>query len=330
MPRSPTPKWPGPVGWMRVEQVRHSPQPFHKGLQEVRNPFPLRRLDDGDSADGEQPDHGAHLQPRRMTVGKPKDVVVEPILLVPHAVRARPVHRAADPKELLGELRRQVLVGRIARRQLHADLEHVLTEQRHPGRPVGLLEIAPGRQRRAAVEDADVVQAEEAALIKVLAEPVLAVRPPGEIQRQLGEGAREEREIRFAAERLLRPMQEDRGPGMNRRVDVAEIPLVGGNLSGRMQVKGLQHQFELALGEIDVDRRERDGVKRQVPGGEPGIFPFVRHRNDGVIDHMRPFAVPRRLAPRLGRHRRRAPRATWPSRRNSIACSTAFPPMPAA
>ena len=152
-------KMAGPGRVNGVEQVRHSPQPFHKGPHQIRNPFPLRRLDDGDGADGEQPDHGAHLQPRRTTVGKPKHVVVEPILLVPHAVRAGPVHSAADPKKLLGELRRQVLIGRIALRQLDADFEHVLTEQRHPGRPVGLFEIAPGRQRRAAVEDADVVEA---------------------------------------------------------------------------------------------------------------------------------------------------------------------------
>ena len=294
------------------------------------SPFSLRRLDDGDGTEGEQPHHGAHLQSRGATVGKPKDVVVETILLVPHAVRAGPVHRAADPKELLHELRRQVLIGRIALRQLHADFEHVLTEQRHPGRPVGLFEIAPGRQRRAAVEDANVVEAQEAALEEVLAEPVLAVCPPREIQRELGEDAREELQIRVAAERLLRPMQEDRGPGVHRRVDVAEVPLVGGHLSGRMQVEGLQHQFELALREIDVDRRERDRVKRQVPGREPRIFPFVRHRDDGVIDHVRPFAVPRRQASRLQPDRARVPGATWPGRRNSTAWSTAFPPTPAA
>src|SRR5271165_2564872 len=117
-----------------------------------------------------------------MTVGKAKDVVVETILFIPHAVRSDPVHRAADPEKLLDELRRKTLVGPVARRQFHADLSHVLAEQRHPGGAVGLLEISPGRQRRATVEDADVVQAQKAALTEVLTEPVLAVRPPGEIQ----------------------------------------------------------------------------------------------------------------------------------------------------
>src|SRR4051812_29971983 len=31
--------------------------------------------------------------------------------------------------------------------------------------------------------------------------------------------------------------------------------------------------------------------KRQVPGGEPRVFPFVRHRDDVVADHVKPLAV---------------------------------------
>ena len=49
-------------------------------------------------------------------------------------------------------------------RSSRAMLEHVLAEERHPGRAVRLLEVAAGRQRGAAVEHADVVEAEEPAL----------------------------------------------------------------------------------------------------------------------------------------------------------------------
>ena len=45
--------------------------------------------------------------------------------------------------------------------------------------------MAAGGQRRAAVEDADVVEAEEAALEDVLALGVLAVHPPGELSSSL-------------------------------------------------------------------------------------------------------------------------------------------------
>ena len=65
---------------------------------------------------------------------------------------------------MLDELERHVRVLGVVHRELDGDLEHVLAEQRHPGRAVGLLQVAAGRQRRAAVEHADVVEAEEAAL----------------------------------------------------------------------------------------------------------------------------------------------------------------------
>src|SRR5215472_6156824 len=59
-----------------------------------------------------------------------------------------------------------------------------------------------------------------------------------------------------------------------------------------MQVKPEKQQVELLLGEIDVDRGERNGVKRQIPSGKPRIFPFIRHRDDMAADHVEPLAVP--------------------------------------
>ena len=70
-------------------------------------------------------------------------------------------------------------------RQLERDAQHVQAVHRHPAGAVGLLDVAAGGQRRAAIEDADVVQAQESALENVVALCVLAVHPPGEIQQQL-------------------------------------------------------------------------------------------------------------------------------------------------
>ena len=83
------------------------------------------------------------------------------------------------------EFESHVRVGGVVHRQTRGDLHHVLTEQRHPGGAVGLFEVATGRQRRTAVEDADVVQAQEAALEDVPARAVLAVDPPGEVEQEL-------------------------------------------------------------------------------------------------------------------------------------------------
>src|SRR5690349_9125263 len=60
---------------------------------------------------------------------------------------------------MLGELERHVDVRRLVHGELGCDLDHVLAEERHPRRAIGLLEMAARRQRRAAIEHADVVEA---------------------------------------------------------------------------------------------------------------------------------------------------------------------------
>ena len=120
--------------------------------------------------------------------------------------------------------------------QFHGEFRHVLTEQRHPGRAVRLLQVAAGGQRGAAVEDADVVEAEKSSFENILAEPVLAVHPPGEVQAELVEGRSEEIEVHLAPQGLLGAVQEESRKGMDRGVDVAEVPFVGGDLPVRVQV----------------------------------------------------------------------------------------------
>ena len=83
---------------------------------------------------------------------------------------------------MLCELDDHVLVGAVVGSEFHRELGHVLTEERHPGRAVRLFQVAAGGQRGAAVEDANIVKPEEAAFEHVLAEAVLAVHPPGEVQ----------------------------------------------------------------------------------------------------------------------------------------------------
>ena len=150
----------------------------------------------------------------------------------------------------------------------------------------------PGGQRGAAVEDADVVEAEEASFEDVLAEAVLAVDPPGEVQQELVEGRLEEVHVRFAAQGLLGAVQEERRPGVDRGVHVAEVPLVGGHLAVGVQVGAAEHQLHLLLGEVGVHDRERQRVEGQVPGRVPGVLPLVGHRDDVLVQHVEPLRVP--------------------------------------
>ena len=63
---------------------------------------------------------------------------------------------------------------------------------------------------------------------------------------------------------LLRAKRKSACPGVYRRIDVAEVPLVGRDLTRRMDEILLQHQVELPFCEIRIDRGEREGVERMV------------------------------------------------------------------
>ena len=79
---------------------------------------------------------------------------------------------------MLEEAERQVLVHRILLRQDERHLQHALAVERHPRRAVGLIEIPASRQRRAPIEDADVVESEESTGEHVAPLRILAIDRP--------------------------------------------------------------------------------------------------------------------------------------------------------
>ena len=96
---------------------------------------------------------------------------------------------------------------------------------------------------------------------------------------------------------FLEAMGEDRRPGVHRWIHIAEVPLVRGNLSARMQVTLSQHEIELLLAEFRIDERQREYVKGEIPCRIPRVFPLVRHRDDVGIQHVAPARVARRPVP---------------------------------
>ena len=127
---------------------------------------------------------GPDPQVFRGAAGLTDDVVIETVALMPHPDRAAdPVDGVSNPQEVLKEFRGDSLIGRPGLRQFERDGEHIEAEQTHPRRPVGLLQAALRWQKRpAAVEHADIIQAQEATLEHVATVGVLAIDPPGEVQ----------------------------------------------------------------------------------------------------------------------------------------------------
>ena len=76
-----------------------------------------------------------------------------------------------------------------------------------------------------------------------------------------------------------------------------------------MEDARLGDQDQLALGEMRIDQRESHAVERQIPGGEPGIFPGVGHGHDvagrKLADAAHGQMIPFRIAAVFARSRRR-------------------------
>src|SRR3954469_5024191 len=182
-----------------------------------------------------------------------KHVVKEALRGVPHLVmvRSNSIHGIRNPKEVLQKSESNVLVHRVVIHQDECNFQHILTIKCHPCRAVRLVEVPAGRQLSTAVEDADIVQSQESSGKDVLALWILSVDPPVEIQHQPLERTFQEAHV-CPAEFLFDVKEEQRRPGMYRRIHVAEVPLVCGKLPVGMRIKRAQHQQQLLFCEIEI------------------------------------------------------------------------------
>ena len=145
----------------------------------------------------------------------------------------------------------------------------------------------------------------EATLEDVALLGVLAVHPPGEVERELLEDALQEGPVAAAGALLVDLVDTPGGPGEHGRVHVAERPFVGRELAVGVHVPLAQEEDELLLREVGVDHRQGHAVKGQVPRRVPGVLPLVRHRDDVGVVEVRPVGVAPSPSPcrrgRLGR-----------------------------
>src|SRR6266487_6500072 len=103
-----------------------------------------------------------------------------------------------------------------------------------------------------AVEDADVVETQEASGEEVFPLGVLPVDPPGGVDQERLEDARQKVAVSLSL-RAADLVDAPGRPGVHGRVDVAEGPLVGRNLAVGMRVPLAQQEQELLLGKLGID-----------------------------------------------------------------------------
>src|SRR5215467_9241149 len=130
-----------------------------------------------------------------------QNIVVKFVLLIPqpNAVATDIGHCLGDVEKMLEKFGGDILVDVVLERQFERNAHQVQCVHRHPGGAVGLVDVAASRQRRAAVENADIVETEKSALKDIASLDILAVDPPSEIEHQLVKDALEEWSVCVAA-----------------------------------------------------------------------------------------------------------------------------------
>src|SRR5262245_61871499 len=110
--------------------------------------------------------------------------------------------------------------------------------------------MTAGWQWCTAIENADVIKPEKAALKDVHSISIFAIDPPREIQQQLLEDPLKENCVADSTSLLLDLVNTPRSPGVNRRIHIAKRPFVSWQLTVRVHIPFAQHQHELVLGEL--------------------------------------------------------------------------------
>ena len=266
----------------------------------------LERLD-GEQRD--QADHRAHLaaaHARRRAGAARRSRTRPPRPTGRCRVAADVGHRLGDVQEVLEELGGDVLVDRVVQRQLQGDAHHVQAVHRHPGGAVGLVDDSRrsaaarcGRRRRCCPG--------RGSRPGRCCGPAASLRLTHQVKLSSSLWKTRSRKARSPlSPRCLRSIWKtrQRRPGVDRRVDVAEGPLVGRQLAVGVHVPLARSSTSCSLANSGSIMRERDAVEGQVPGGVPGVLPLVRHRDDVGVVQVPPVA-------RCGRARRSAGGGGW-------------------
>ena len=285
-----------------VGQVRAVLQKPGEPCGEVWRLLQLAGMQHLDRVERDKPHHRPHTQRPGRAVRQADHVVEEALFLVPQAAVAQLRHAFGNQQEVLEKLARDILINPVLPGQHESDPHQVQRVHRHPRRAIGLVERAAGRQRLAAVKQRDVVQAQEATLEDVAVIRVLAVHPPGEVEHQLVKNTLQKLAVAGARQLTFKAKDAQRRPGMDRRVHVAERPLVGRQLPVGMHVPFARHDQQLRLGKLQVDGGEGDGVEGKVPRGKPRVLPRIRHAQHIGVVQVPPVPVAAHLP--FGRRRR--------------------------
>ena len=184
-------------------------------------------------------DHRPHLEPRRLPVRRTQDVVEEPVLLVPHlfaAARAHVVHGGGDREEVTRKFLHVIFIYRVISRRSNASPASTgcRTPSGRSRRPV-----PGGRRSAAALRSRRRCCPVRGSRPRRTLRPLRSLRLAHHVKLSSNfwrDGLQEGHVPHTAAAPLIDVVDVEGGPGVHRRVDVHEVPLVRADLPAGVEV----------------------------------------------------------------------------------------------
>lgn len=148
-----------------------------------------------------------------------KNVVVEAVFFVPEVnfLLADVGHGIGNTQKVVVEFTTDILVRRIGKTEFESHFDHGEGVGCHPTGGVSLSELAVS-ERCITIDDANVVESEETALVEVVPFEVFAIDPPGEVEKEFVEHAFEEGDVTVAGVVLFVHVDVPGGPRGNGRI----------------------------------------------------------------------------------------------------------------
>ena len=128
---------------------------------------------------------------------------------------------------MLKEFNGHVFVNGIIKCKFHGNPHHIERKHRHPTCTVRLFQVVTVFKLHVSVECANIIESQKTSAKYVVSLFVFTVYPPGKIEKQFLKNTFKERNVGLPIYFFINLINAEGRPGMNRRINVAEVPFIG-------------------------------------------------------------------------------------------------------
>mmetsp|Transcript_25840 Transcript_25840/g.42091 ORF Transcript_25840/g.42091 Transcript_25840/m.42091 type:complete len:226 (-) Transcript_25840:354-1031(-) len=216
-------------------------------------------------------------------------------------VVGNPGHRPRNQQEMLRKFAGNAFVHRIVQGQFQSHAHERQAVEGHPAGPIRLIDHSTIGKWLASVHHSNVVQTQKSSLKNIPPFRIFSIHPPLKVQHHLVEELFQKAQVSNISTGFAIHLKDaPNSPRVHGGIDIIEVPFIGWKLPiGVHKPLGCQEP-QLLLGKTRIHQSQRQAMKRQIPGGIPGIFPFVWHGDHVQVVEMIPIFISPATAGRCG------------------------------